>query len=361
MSPRVLRPLLPLFMVPLLGSSSIAQVAPQGPSIQSPQITLPKITLPVPRVAAVTASPAYPFVQQQLHVVIRDFPAPFLDVQQTVVSGSPRFVRRSNLILIRKAARADDNSMSFDLTGWFESAGAGQIIMTLVPLNATGKPMTAIKDTATFTVSAPTQYAFTETGTLTKHFGPTMSQFGIGSVCQCDGNALCGGKVIGVTTVGSDMEILIRGGAIDQLCEFKTQPWILPEGVRLKEIRWKSVTAGDRCGPESVIGPGAPNPVFHPLTKGTVVIDPDANAPVESFIAFSDTALVYDGVSYAANLTRPTTMLLPIAFESSCLSSLFTGMRNGVLTGPTTDPQAYGIVLDKVVFEGPPGLDDQFK
>ena len=70
----------------------------------------------------------------------------------------------------------------------------------------------------------------------------------------------------------------------------------------------------------------------------------------------SDTQLVVDGVVFSSQLAGRRTMVLPLILDLQCVSTLTVlSTANGTF-GPTTEPQAYAIVLDRVVQEGPPGL-----
>lgn len=296
----------------------------------------------------------YPFVLTNFTVRVLEFPGARLDPDDVTFRGSCGFVKRSGVVHA-PVDRAANLSLSFGIQGWFQGSGSCQLEVVLRPLAPNGSPLSTIQLAGPLSLPAPQLYTFNSTGEITARFQPVLRHFGVGSICEATANPSLGIQASGVTTIGSDMQILTRGGPLDVSCTFKTKEWILPEGVRLKEIHWKSAKVGNRCGLAGSFSQTFPS-VSPSLTRGTVVVKPDADQAASSFFTFSDTQLVVDGVTFASNLSGPRTMILPFTLGTQCVSTLTVLVTVQGKFGPTIDPQSYGIVLDKVVFEGPPGL-----
>jgi hypothetical protein len=83
---------------------------------------------------------------------------------------------------------------------------------------------------------------------------------------------------------------------------------------------------------------------------------PDANQPASDFVAFGDNTIVDDGVTFASNLNGPRTLIKPWTLGIQCASTLTVLSTSKGTFGPTTDPQSFTFILDRIVLEGPPGL-----
>jgi hypothetical protein len=200
-------------------------------------------------------------------------------------------------------------------------------------------------------VSAPTTYTFSGTAVLKSRLQPTLTQFGVGSFCN---GALPTGPV-GIVDSGGDFSILTKGGPLDVACTFRTKEWILPPGVRLRQLRWTTTRVGNRCGSAGTFSAGLPS-LQLPLTRGAVVVRPDASQTASDFEVFSDTQLAVDGVVYGSNLSGPTAMIAPMAIGTECASMGTILVTSQGKFGPTLDPQSFRVTLDQVVLEGPPNL-----
>jgi hypothetical protein len=92
------------------------------------------------------------------------------------------------------------------------------------------------------------------------------------------------------------------------------------------------------------------------LARGSIEVRPSAGQTPSEFMAFGDNTIEVDGVTFASNLMTPRTLFKSLYFALKCASmaAVFTD-ENG-RHGPTLDPQAYSVVLRRIVFTGPPGL-----
>ncbi len=347
----------------LLGSLlSVAAYAvdPTAPPFSPPAPPKLPTTAPVltPPPLMLDAGPSiYPFVLKNLTIRVRSLPGVRVDPDDVTFAGSCRFVKRSGVVHTPVNIAAD-GSVSFGVQGWFEAGGPNdcQVQVTLRPIAADGRTLPKVELTAPLAVRAPSVYTFNNTKDLIDRFNPVLVHFGVGSICEATANPNLGIKASGVTTVGSDMQILTRGTLLDVECSFRTKEWILPEGVRLKEIDWKPAEVGNRCHQARNSSGGF---VSFSLTRGTAVVRPEADQPVTDFFTFSDSQLAVDGVTFGSQLHGPQTMIKQLTLAIECTSMAVVFVTSDGTFGPTSDPQSYGIVLDKIVFEGPPGLEQQ--
>jgi len=311
-----------------------------------------RISAPAPFIAELNAGAnVYPFVKKNIQIKIGEFSAARLDVDQVTFGGSCRFVKSSN-ISYGTRDRSVDLSLTFSISGWFETSGNCSLDVSLKPLTAGGAALAPIRLSAPFSVSAPVQYSFADTAALKTRLQPTLSHFGVGSFCN--GTLPIGGPV-GIVDSGGDFSILTRGGPLDVSCEFRTKEWILPEGVRLKGISWGTSSQGNRCGNAGSFSGTFPSVNF-PLTRGTIVVRPNADQPATDFFVFSDKELVVDGVSYMANLAGPRTMIKPFVLGTQCVSSAVPLQTSAGTSLPTLDPQSFRVILESLILEGPPNL-----
>jgi hypothetical protein len=165
--------------------------------------------------------------------------------------------------------------------------------------------------------------------------GATLNndQVTVGGTCQF---------VKSSTTLSSDLQILIRGGALDVSCTFRTAQLTLGDGVRLVETRWVSNKVGDRCAKAGTISSTLPSASFQ-LTPGAVVVNPDANQAVRDFFVFGDGALVADGVTLTT-VQRATSVLLPMIVDLKCVSMAIPLQTSAGTSPPTTSPQSFGVI-----------------
>ena len=218
------------------------------------------------------------------------------------------------------------------------------------PDRANGSSLPLLQLSLPLSIPAPTRYAFETTGQLTAKLAAALVRAGLGSVCE--GSTSNGAT--GVTTVGSDLQILIRGGALDVSCTFRTAQTTLGEGVRLVEMRWVSNKVGDRCGKAGTITSTLPSVSFQ-FTRGSVVVNPDANQPARDFFAFGDGAIVVDGVTLMT-VTRPTSVLLPMILDVQCAPMTLPLQTSTGTSLPTTSPSVIRRDSGSHHFRGPAGL-----
>jgi hypothetical protein len=283
---------------------------------------------------------------------VQSFPGAQLDPDDVTFGPGCRFVPQSG-ISYGPAQRQPDFSITIAITGWFAGAGDCQLQLTVKPLTSAGAALPPLQLSTPFSIRAPVAYAITGTAVLRPRLQVALTQFGVGSFC--DGKPPVGDPV-GDLTLENDFTILTRGGPLDVSCTFRTKEWILPEGVRLKEIRWRENFQGQRCGPAGRFSGTFPALEFS-LTRGAKVVRADLEEGPGAYTVFSDRELAKDGVIYASNLRGPREMVLPLVLATQCVSSAtILQTVNGPLA-PTLDPQAYRIILDSVTFEGPPGLN----
>jgi hypothetical protein len=282
---------------------------------------------------------------------VKEFPGVRLDSDRTTVGGTCAFRKNPNLVISTRNRNAD---MSVDalVSGWFERPGSCTLQLGLTPIAENGSPMSVVQISVPFTVPTPQRYAIESTGQLIASLQPALARAGLGSTCE----GTAGGGATGVTTVGSDLQILIRGGALDVSCTFRTGAIDLAHGVRLTEIRWISNKIGNRCGNAGTVSSTLPSVSFS-FTRGTVRVNPDANQAVRDFFVFGQSDLVNDGVTVSSTVaTNPRTALLSMVVDLQCVSMATVLTTSAGTFGPTTSPQSYGVILDRIVFEGPPGL-----
>ena len=160
----------------------------------------------------------------------------------------------------------------------------------------------------------------------------------------------------GVVTGGADLTVVSRGGAFDAECVFQTDTWVLPPGVRLAEMTWRSATVGNRCGLYGTFSHFLPGSNFT-FSRGVTIVRPDANQTASDFFVFGDnTVTTDDAVILASNLNGPRTAVKPMSLGIQCVSTLTILETSSGAFGPTVDPQSFTFVLDRLVLEGPPGL-----
>ena len=91
------------------------------------------------------------------------------------------------------------------------------------------------------------------------------------------------------------------------------------------------------------------------MTRGSVLVNPTNSQPATDFFVFGTGNLVVDGVTLQ-NVTQPTSVLLPMVIDLQCVSMAVPLQTATGIRPPTTSPQSFGAVLDRLVLEGPPGL-----
>ena len=55
-------------------------------------------------------------------------------------------------------------------------------------------------------------------------------------------------------------------------------------------------------------------------------------------------------------VTRPTSVLLPMIVDLQCFPMTLPLQTSTGTSPPTTSPQSFGVILDRIVLEGPAGL-----
>jgi hypothetical protein len=300
---------------------------------------------------AIDGTPAVttPFKNLSLTVRVKEFTGATLNNDQVTVGGTCGFVKSSTVTLGTRT-REPDLSIPIILPGWYGRSGSCTLQLGVTPIAPNGSLLPALQLSVPVTVPAPTRYTIENTGQLTAKLAPTLSHAGLGSTCE----GTTSNGATGVTTVGSDLQLLIRGGALDQSCTFRTAQLTLGDGVRLVEMRWISNKVGDRCAKAGTISSTLPSTSFQ-LTRGAVVVNPDANQPARDFFVFGDGNLVVDGVTIMT-VQRATSVLLPMIVDLQCLSMAVPLQTSAGTSPPTTSPQSFGVILERVVFEGPAGL-----
>jgi len=290
-----------------------------------------------------------PFKSISVPLRVREFPGATLNNDQVTVGGTCQFVK-SSTVQLGTRTREPDFGITVFLSGWFQRSGSCTLQLGVTPLAPNGSSLPAVQLSVPLSIPAPTQYVFESTGQLTAKLAPALSRAGLGSVCE----GSTGAGATGVTTLSSDLQILIRGGALDVSCTFRTAQLTLGDGVRLVEMRWVSNKVGDRCAKAGTISSTLPSASFQ-LTRGAVVVNPDANQPARDFFVFGDGNLVADGVTLMT-VQRATSVLLPMIVDLKCVSMAIPLQTSAGTSPPTTSPQSFGVILQRIVFEGPAGL-----
>lgn len=290
---------------------------------------------------------SYPFVSRTMTVRVKEFPGARVNAGDVTFTGACRFVRKPG-ISYGNRDRADDLSIEFSLQGWFERPGPCALELRVVPIAADGTRLAPIRLDSSWNVPSPVTYSFSSSADLKSRFQPSLAHFGVGSVCT--------GGDRGVDDHNGDFSTVIRGGPLDVSCTFRTKEWILPEGVRLKEIRWGTSKQGIRCGNAGTFSATFPGFDLPTLSRGAVVVRPNADQPESDFVAFGAQELVVDGVTYSSNLAGPRTMIKPMVLPMQCVSMAMPLTTNTGTHPPTLDPQSFRIILEKLVLEGPPNL-----
>ncbi|MCM3875585.1 MAG: hypothetical protein NEA02_04115 [Thermoanaerobaculia bacterium] len=333
-----------------LGVSGAFLVAHHGTQARTLDTTY-RLDQPTPALAEMGAGSAvFPYVKKSVHVKVREFPGAKLDVDAVTFGGTCGFHKQPG-ISYGTPNRAQDLSLEFTVQGWFGQAGTCRLEVRFNPLAADGSSLSRVTLDGELRIEAPVTYSFSSTDDLKSRFGTTLVHFGLGSICT---GTLPNGAKVGVDDDGADFSVVIRGGPLEVGCSFRTKEWILPEGVRLKEIEWDSKRTGNRCGLEGTFTSMQFSP--GPLSRGALTVKPDASPSVSDHVVFSDKELVFDGQSFKSNLSRPTTMIKPLYLGMQCVSMATVLTNSSGTHGPTLDPQAYRITLKKLVLEGPPNL-----
>ena len=311
------------------------------------------VTFPQPSLASADAgADIYPFVKRSLTVTVREFPGTSVDGDEVGFGGTCHFAKQSGVTYVANQ-RAADLSIRVSVIGYFTSSGTCDLQMTLKPHSETGALMPSVVLSAPFVIKQPVSYTFNDTRGLANRLAPlTSTNAGLGSICT---GTLPNGNVVGQTEIGADFAVIERGGPGDVSCGFRTKEWLLPEGVRLKQITWRVSRQGNRCQLFGSVSSTLPLINILP-TRGTVFVKPEASMLASDFFAFGDKDIVYDGVSYATNLSGPRTLIVPMTLAVQCASMALPLQTSSGTSFPTTDPQSYAIILDSVVLEGPPGL-----
>jgi hypothetical protein len=294
-------------------------------------------------------TPKAPFANVFHAFDVKEFPGATTNNEQITFGGTCAF--RKAPVLTGTRTRNADFRITLILVGWFEQAGSCQLQLGVTPIAANGSSMSPVLLTLPVSVPTPQQYVFDNTGQLTTMLAPALTHAGVGSTCEANQGAP---GATGVTTIGSDLQILVRGGVLDQSCAFRTSLITLGDGVRLTEIRWKTNTVGQRCGEAGSFSPTLPSSSFA-FTRGSVVVNPDTRQPVRDFFAFGHGAIVAGGVTLTTS-SRPTTVMLPMVVDLQCVSMAVPLQTSTGILPPTTSPQSFGVILDRLVLEGPPGL-----
>lgn len=292
----------------------------------------------------------HPFVGQTFTIEVKEFPGASASMDAVTIGGTCSF-KRNPAVIVAQRQRGPDFVISLILPGWFERAGSCQLQLGVTPIAANGSSMAVVQLTVPYTIPAPQQYVFDNTGQLTTLLGPTLVHSGLGSACNANPGAP---GATGVTTLGNDLQILVRGGLTDQSCTFQTSLLTLGSGVRLTEMRWRSSVTGDRCGRAGSFSPTLPSSNFT-MTRGSVLVNPTITQPATDFFAFGTGNLVVDGVTLLT-VNQPTSVLLPMVIDLQCVSMAVPLQTGTGIRPPTTSPQSFGAVLDRLVLEGPPGL-----
>jgi hypothetical protein len=325
------------------GTLAVGYAGTQGTVLETAYRIDPLMPAVIDATAGTTVTP---FLPRNLVVRVKEFPGVKANADNISFGGTCGFHKHAG-VSYGTLDRATDLSLRIAIDGWFDRSGSCQLEINVPALTATGASAGTIHLTTPFTVAAPTRYTFDNTSQLQDKLSPQLVHFGLANICESSTN--------GVTTVSSDFAVISRGGPVDVECVFRTAQWLLPLGVRLAEIRWKSAAVGNRCGLDGTFSHTLPG-VNISLTRGTVVVMPDANQPASDFVAFGDNTIVDDGVTFASNLNGPRTLIKPWTLGIQCASTLTVLSTSKGTFGPTTDPQSFTFILDRIVLEGPPGL-----
>lgn len=289
--------------------------------------------------------PFFPYFKE---IDVKEFPGASTRVETMTIGGTCAF-QRSPLVGVRQ--RNSNFVIRLVVNGWFESAGTCQLQLGVTPIAANGSTLPVVHLTVPVEVRAPQQYVFDNTAQLTSLLSPQLVHSGLGSTCSANQGAP---GATGVTSLGSDLQFLVRGGLADQSCAFRTALMVFGNGVRLSEIRWRTNVVGERCGRAGTFSPTLPSSNFT-LTRGSVVVNPTIRQPVSDFFAFDQANIVVDGVTLMT-VTQPTTVLIPMLIDLQCVSMAIPLQTGTGILPPTTSPQSFGVILDRIVLVGPAGL-----
>jgi hypothetical protein len=289
--------------------------------------------------------PFFPFFKE---IDVKEFPGVSSRIETMTFGGTCPF-QRSPLVGVRQ--RNSDFVIRLIVKGWFERAGSCQLQLGVTPIAADGSTLRAVQLSVPIDVRAPQQYVFDNTAQLTSLLAPQLVHAGVGSACNANPGAP---GATGITTIGSDLQFLVRGGLTDQSCAFKTALMVLGNGVRLTEIRWRTNVVGERCGRGGTFSPTLPSSNFT-LTRASVLVNPTISQPATDFFAFAEGPIVVDGVTLMTT-TQPTTVLIPMLVDLQCISMAIPLQTSTGILPPTTSPQSFGIILDRIVLVGPAGL-----
>jgi hypothetical protein len=314
-----------------------------------------RIDPPNPTLLDATASgPMVPFQNRSFTVRIREFPGTQVNVDNITFSSTCQF-RKRRATTFGTATRDPDLTMRISVQGWFQQSGNCPLQLSMQALTSAGTSAGGVQVTANYSVNAATLYTFGFTSRVMPRLNARLVHNGLANVCQAETGDWPGGQRVGVHDVGGDYGVIVRGALIDVNCDFRTEAWQLPPGVRLQEIQFSRSSVGNRCGSDGNFSATLPsiNPSF---TRGAVVVRPAASQTASDFAITSDNEVIFDGVTYASNLREPTTVILPMFIGMECISMATFLTTSSGTHGPTTDPQSFTVRLDRMVFSGPPGL-----
>jgi hypothetical protein len=329
-----------------VGSLVIAHKGTRGTVLETSYV------IDVLRPALVNPGPLtgpYPFANFFAAIEIKEFTGVSANNDAMTVSGNCAFRRYPMNTTPR--LRNVEFVIPMIVTGWFEQSGDCQLQLGITPIAANGSTLPVVNITVPVSVPTPVTYTFESTGQLTSLFNFELVHSGVGSSCSANPGAP---GATGVTTLNSDLQILVRGGITDQSCGFQANLVALGSGVRLVEMRWRSSVTGERCGQAGTFSPTLPSVSFT-MVRGAVRVNPTSNQPASTFFIFGQGNIVKDGVTLATE-NRPTTLILPMVVSLQCVSMAIPLQTSTGILPPTTSPQSFGAVLERVVLSGPPGL-----
>ncbi len=339
------------------------------PSVISPTASVP-LQLPggnilpgVPRLKSVVAASfanggmLVPFANANASITLYNLPGQagtrisYRVLPPGSITGQPQCtITRNPRIAVADSFAIDQNGEGrIAVPGWFTTSGSCAIG---VELSLPGKSEPVRLVAGPIQVLAPVRYTLSGTSNLRATLGFRATS----SLGTCEGTSIGPTNYpVGIVTNGSDLAFRIRSGPIGTECQFISNAWTLPDGVRLVSTTWEQVReipSGQEQGKCCVVNVFGHNCITMPphvgsnFTRGTapIVTGQHAEATPYYSVTSSDAQILEDGVVIRENGSpRVVTVVKPMWGKLQCTN---TGVND----------HGVKLILRELILEGPSGL-----
>ncbi|MBD0316455.1 MAG: hypothetical protein ICV75_07165 [Nitrospiraceae bacterium] len=344
-------------------------IATVRPSVISPTASVP-LQLPggnilpgVPRLKSVSAASfanggmLVPFANANVSITLYNLPGPagtrisYRVVSPGSITGQSQCtITRNPRILVADSFQIDQNGEGrIGVPGWFTTSGSCAVGVELM-LPGKSEPVRLVA--GPIQVLAPVRYTLSGTSNLRARLGfRATSSLGI-----CEGTSIGPTNYpVGIVNNGADLAFRIRSGPIGTECQFISNAWLLPDGVRLVSTTWeqiREIPSGQEQGKCCVVNAFGHNCITMPphaganFTRGTapIVTGQHAEAPSYYSVTSSDRQILEDGVVIKEiDSPRVVTVIKPMWGKLQC-------------TNTVVNDHGVKLVLRELILEGPSGL-----